>query len=189
MTVAGLLLAAGSGRRFGSPKALVAFEGELLVERGRRLLADGGCDPVLVVIGAQADDVRPHAGDCVVADDWATGMGASLGAGLRALESTAAQAVVVALVDQPRVSAEAVRRLRAAYDAGAEAAVATYDGEQRNPVLLARSTWPEVAMAAVGDVGARPWLRAHPDRVVDVACDDTGSAHDVDTPADLEALQ
>ena len=59
MTVAGLLLAAGAGRRMGGPKALVELDGEPLVRRGIRLLTDGGCDPVTVVVGASADLVRP----------------------------------------------------------------------------------------------------------------------------------
>jgi nicotine blue oxidoreductase len=186
MTVAGLLLAAGAGRRFGGPKALVELGGERLVDRGVRLLREGGCDPVVVVLGAAPDLVVPGA-LTVVAADWAEGMGASLRAGLAALAATPAQACVVALVDQPRVGAEAVRRLTAA--GPVEAAVATYDGAPRNPVLLSRPVWAEVAAAAAGDTGARGWLRAHPDRVTTVPCDGTGSPADVDTPADLTALE
>jgi molybdenum cofactor cytidylyltransferase len=202
--VAGLLLAAGAGRRFGGPKALARLGAETLVERGIRLLADGGCDPVVVVVGARADEVRAAVPGPVVpglavrgsvlvveAADWASGMGASLRCGLAALERLPVDACVVALVDQPLVTADAVRRLLAA---GAElgpargAAVATYAGAPRNPVLLSRAVWAQVAQAAVGDAGARPWLRAHPDRVASVPCDDTGSPLDVDTAADLADL-
>ena len=189
MSVAGLLLAAGSGSRFGGPKALVRFEGELLVERGQRLLREGGCDPVLVVLGARAQEVAGHVRDAVVAPDWQSGMGASLRAGLEALADRDCDAVVVALADQPRVGADSVGLLREAFAAGAQAAVATYGGKQRNPVLLARGTWLQVAALAVGDTGARPWLRAHPDLVVEVPCDGTGSPFDVDTPDDLAALE
>lgn len=189
MTTAGLLLAAGSGSRFGGPKALVPFEGELFVERGQRLLREGGCDPVLVVVGAQADEVSASANWSVVAADWQTGMGASLRAGLAALADRDATAVVVVLADQPRVGPQSVARLIAAHDAGAVAAVATYGGQPRNPVLLARRIWAEVADLAVGDTGARPWLRAHPDLVVAVPCDGTGSPEDIDTPHDLAALE
>lgn len=191
MTVAGLLLAAGAGTRFGGPKALVRFEGELLVERGVRLLADGGCDPVLVVLGARADDVQEVATltDVVVARDWESGMGASLRAGLQVLDGLPVDACVVALADQPGIGAEAVARLLAAHAAGAVAAVATYDGAARNPVLLSRETWPDVAALAVGDAGARVWLRGHPDLVTTVPCDDTGTPFDIDTPADLARLE
>lgn len=189
MKVAGLLLAAGAGRRMGGPKALVELSGEPLVRRGIRLLTDGGCASVLVVVGAAAVQVRPlcAGADVVEAPDWATGMGASLRAGLAALPAQA-DAVVVALVDQPLVTAEAVRRLRAAHEHGAVAAVATYDGRPRNPVLLDRSTWAGVTVTATGDEGARGWLRAHPDLVVDVDCTDAGAPDDLDTPADLHAL-
>lgn len=189
MSVAGLLLAAGSGSRFGGPKALVRFEGELLVERGQRLLREGGCDPVLVVLGARAQEVAGHVRNGVVAPGWETGMGASLRAGLEALTDRDCDAVVVALADQPKVGADSVVRLREAFAAGAQAAVATYDGRQRNPVLLARGTWLQVAALAVGDTGARPWLRAHPDLVMEVPCDGTGSPFDIDTPDDLAALE
>ena len=185
--VAGLLLAAGAGRRMGRPKALVELDGEPLVRRGVRLLRDGGCDPVVVVVGAAADRVRPlcDGAEVVEAVDWGSGMAASLRAGLAALD---ADGCVVALVDQPGVRPAAVERLRAAHADGAVAAVATYDGRPRNPVLLDRSTWPDVAAAAHGDEGARSWLRAHPELVVRVDCTDAGSPDDLDTPQDLAAL-
>lgn len=190
MSVSGVLLAAGAGTRFGGPKALVRLHGELLVHRGVRLLRDGGCERVLVVVGAQAEQVRAELpGDVavVVAADWATGMGASLRAGLAALPVDAS-ACVVALADQPLVAPEAVRRLVAAWTGGAAAAVASYDGRPRNPVLLDRAVWSEVRASAVGDSGARAWLAAHPDRVVPVECGDTGFPYDVDVPADLDVV-
>jgi len=187
-TVAGLLLAAGQGSRMGGPKALLEVAGEPLVRRGIRLLVEGGCAPVVVVVGACADRVRAlcDGAQVVQADDWFTGMGASLRAGLAALD---ADACVVALVDQPLVSPDAVRRLRAAHDDGAVAAIATYGGRPRNPVLLDRSTWPGVIAGAQGDEGARGWLRAHAALVVAVDCTDAGAPDDLDTPQDLAALR
>jgi len=191
MTVAGLLLAAGAGRRMGGPKALVELEGEPLVRRGIRLLAQGGCDPVLVVVGACAGQVRElcDGAEVVEATDWDTGMGASLRAGLTRLgDEPAVTGAVVALVDQPLVTSAVLDRLRAAHAAGAVAAVATYDGRPRNPVLLARSTWQGVSAAATGDEGARGWLRAHPDLVLQVDCTDVGAPDDLDTPLDLTRM-
>ena len=189
MTVAGLLLAAGAGSRMGRPKALLEVEGRTLVERGVTTLRDAGCDPVVVVLGAQADEVRlPDTADVVVAPDWETGMGASLRAGLRALASTPAASCVITLVDQPQISVEAVRRLLAV--AGTvDAAVATYGGETGHPVLLDRAVWESVAEQAVGDVGARGWLRLHQTRVLPVSCDGLGSPSDVDTLDDLQRLR
>jgi CTP:molybdopterin cytidylyltransferase MocA len=183
--VAGVLLAAGAGRRLGRPKALVEVGGTRLVDHGVRVLADGGADPIVVVTGAAPVTVPGVI--TAVNPDWPSGMGSSLAAGLRAVPAGCA-AAVVALVDQPLVGPEAVRRLIAAHAAGAGVAVAAYQGRPRNPVLLARGHWPEVLQLAVGDVGARPFLRAHPDLVTVVECGDTGQPDDVDTPEDLARL-
>jgi nicotine blue oxidoreductase len=189
--VAGIVLAAGAGSRFGGPKALVRFGAELLVERACRLLADGGCDPLLVVLGAAADQVRAEATLpplTVLNPDWPSGIGSSVRAGLAAVPGTL-DAAVVALADEPLVGVASVRRLVAAWRAGlppgVHAAAATYAGRQRNPVLLTRPVFAAVSAAATGDRGARVWLRSHPAQVIGVPCDDTGDALDVDTPDDL----
>lgn len=168
----------------GQPKALLEVDGEPLVVRGVRLLRAAGLDPVVVVLGAAAEQVRPLVAEAqvVVAEDWADGQSASLRAGLRALD--AADAVVVTLVDEPHLSPKSVARVVGAGDA----AQATYDGKPAHPVYLHRSVWDEVVAAAEGDEGARAWMRAHPDRVVQVPCDGLGSGADVDEPADLERL-
>ena len=191
--VAGVLLAAGQGSRFGRPKALVELDGQTLAERGVTLLRAGGTDPVLIVTGAAQVELRPeHQARTVYNGEWRTGMGSSLRAALRALTEPEAApeigAVVVALADQPLVGAEAVGRLIAAYRAGAEVAVAAYDGKPRNPVLLAREHWSEVIATATGDQGARAFLRARPELVTLVECGDTGRPDDIDTPADLEHI-
>jgi CTP:molybdopterin cytidylyltransferase MocA len=191
--VAGVLLAAGEGSRFGRPKALVELDGQTLAERGVALLRAGGTDPVLIVTGAAQVELRPeHQARTVYNGEWRTGMGSSLRAALRALTELEAGpeigAVVVALADQPLVGAEAVGRLIAAYQAGAGVAVAAYGGKPRNPVLLAREHWPEVIATATGDQGARAFLRARPELVTLVECGDTGRPDDIDTPADLEHI-
>jgi nicotine blue oxidoreductase len=199
MRVAGVLLAAGEGSRFGRPKALVELDGQTLAERGVNLLRTGGADPILVVTGAAQVNIEGiHA---VYNEQWRTGMGSSLRAALRALTDAAGAhdrsvasvavdvgAVVVALADQPLIGANAVARLIAAYRGGAGVAVACYDGKPRNPVLLARGHWPEVIAAATGDQGARAFLRARPELVTLVECGDTGRPDDIDTVADLDRV-
>jgi CTP:molybdopterin cytidylyltransferase MocA len=187
-TVAGVLLAAGEGSRFGRPKALVELNGQTLAERGVGLLRAGGADPILVVTGAVA--VKLDRTLVVDNPHWRTGMGSSLRAALQALTETSPDigAVVVALADQPLVGSEAVARLIAAHRDGASVAVAAYDGRPRNPVLLAREHWPEVIATATGDQGARAFLRARPELVTLVECGDTGRPDDVDTPADLARI-
>ncbi|HUK69172.1 MAG TPA: nucleotidyltransferase family protein [Streptosporangiaceae bacterium] len=187
--VAGVLLAAGQGARFGKPKALAEFQGASLADRGARMLRDGGATPVVVVTGAVAVSLAPDVSDAILAYNpgWRGGMGSSLAVGLRAVPA-AAGAAVVALVDQPLVGPQAVRRLIAARRDGAGVAVAAYRGVAGNPVLLAREHWAEVIELAVGDVGARPFLRAHCELVTLVECGDTGDPADADTPADLAAF-
>ncbi|WFE99630.1 nucleotidyltransferase family protein [Micromonospora sp. WMMD964] len=186
--IAGLLLAAGAGRRYGRPKALVEVDGEPLVRRGVRLLSDGGCAPVHVVLGAGADEVPELPGAVPVRHDrWPDGLGSSLLRGLASLPADV-PAVVVVLVDQPLLSPVAVRRVRAAYTVEG-IVVATYGGRPGHPILLGRPTWPLLDRYAVGDRGARELLRDRPDLVVEVPCDDVGGPVDVDTPADLLRLR
>ncbi|KOX21609.1 molybdopterin-guanine dinucleotide biosynthesis protein A [Saccharothrix sp. NRRL B-16348] len=218
MRVAGLLLAAGAGRRFGGPKALVSHDGVLWVDRAAAVLRDAGCAPVVVVLGASAASVRARAAldGCVVVDnpEWATGMGSSLRAGLAALTGAGVGtgvvsgvdadagrvvgpdvgaadgpgvgadigAVVVLPVDTPGVTAAAVERLRALASPTALAR-ASYDGAPGHPVLIGSEHWAGVAASAVGDAGARDYLRTH--SALDVPCGDVADGDDVDHPRDL----
>src|SRR5690242_17610155 len=130
--IAGLVLAAGGGRRYGGPKALVRHaDGRLLVERAVGTLRDGGCASVHVVVGAEADRVRAEAdlGAVSLVDNpgWRTGMGSSLRAGLAALSVTEAEATVVLLVDTPGITAAAVARVAAACTGPASLLAATYN--------------------------------------------------------------
>jgi CTP:molybdopterin cytidylyltransferase MocA len=180
--VAGLLLAAGAGRRYGQPKAL-AHGGEWL-RHAIGALRGGGCAPIRVVIGARAADavnLLPEPDMAVVADDWDTGLAASLRAGLRALallDRPRPVAALVHLVDLPDVGATVVRRLAAlaAVDALARA---TYAGRPGHPVLLGRAHWAAVAQAAAGDRGAGGWLATRADLVL-VECGDIAHGRDVD---------
>jgi len=182
VSICAVLLAAGGGRRMGRPKAFLPYEGELLVERAIRVLDEGGCSPVVVVLGAGADQAPPLRQALVVVNpDWASGMASSLRAGLA---HATGEAAVIGLVDQPYLTAAAVRRLIAAPRPGG-AAVATYAGQPRNPVVLDAPVWDEVSATVSGDAGARDWLRENPDRVTRVPCDDVADPTDLDTPADL----
>jgi molybdenum cofactor cytidylyltransferase/nicotine blue oxidoreductase len=149
-----------------------------------------GLRPALLVVGHQGsrvDRFAPQGTTVVRARGWRHGIARSLHAALDALEPWAqVGAVCIGLADQPRVGAEAYRRLAAAFDEGASLAVATYGGVRANPVLVGRSLWPE-ARALDGDEGARALMRTHP--VVEVGCDGTGDPTDVDTIDDLRAME
>ena len=183
--VGGLLLAAGGGTRYGMPKALVRDADGLWINRALRTLRDGGCAPLVVVIGAAAAQVRAAAdlGGVIIVENtgWAEGMGSSLRAGLAALGPTAVVAAVVMLVDTPGVTAAAVRTV-ATHAAPGALALATYRDEDGHPVLLGRDHWPGVVELATGDTGARAYLRNNPDTVVRVPCDRISDGTDVDSP-------
>jgi nicotine blue oxidoreductase len=185
--VAGLVLAAGAGTRFGGPKQLAQFRGAPLIEWPLRALAAATLDDVVVVLGAHADAVIAGAdltGATVVrCAAWEQGQAASLRAGLEAAGS--ADAVVVVLGDQPLLHAEAVRRVVAAGRAGG-AVRASYANVPGHPTLIPRSLWPELGRLE-GDTGAAALLRASGYR--SVICDDLGDPVDVDTPEALARLE
>ncbi len=188
--VAGLLLAAGGGRRLGGrPKALLEHRGRPLVEYAAGVLRDAGCTRVHVVLGAAADAVRERADlpGCVLVDnpEWEEGMGSSLRAGLESLRGTGAGAALVSLVDQPGIGPEATARLLAAHRSPATLAAASYEGKRGHPVLLGADHWAGIATTATGDQGARAYLKAHADAITLVECADVAQAYDIDTAADL----
>lgn len=186
--LAGVLLAAGAGRRFGGPKALAATpDAGGWLERGVRLLLDAACDPVVVVLGAEAERARsllPASEPRVVpviADDWAEGIGASLRAALAALEGTRLPvAALVTLVDLPRLAPEALERVAGGDVVPSSLRRAVYEGIPGHPVLIGRDHWHDLRQGLKGDVGAGPYLRAH--RAEPIECSGLGGDDDVDAP-------
>ncbi|MFC9912838.1 NTP transferase domain-containing protein [Streptomyces sp. NPDC127197] len=192
--VAGLLLAAGGGRRLGGrPKALLEHRGRPLVEHAVAVLRAAGCTRVHVVLGAGADAVRERAElpGCVLVDNphWEQGMGTSLRAGLDSLAGTTARAALVSLVDQPGIGPEAVARVLAAHQGESSLVSAAYDGVRGHPVLLGAAHWAGIAATATGDRGARAYLKAHEQEITLVECGDVARAFDIDTEADLVHLE
>lgn len=156
----------------GTPKALV----EDWLARSVEVLLAGGCSSVTVVLGAAAEQARtlvPAEVTVVVASDWASGMGASLRAGLASLSGP--DAALVHLVDLPDVSAAVVDRVLAN---GSGLARASYFGVPGHPVLIGREHWAGVVATASGDQGARAYLAAHEVELVE--CGDLASGADMD---------
>ena len=175
--VGGVVLAAGAGTRYGMPKVLAA-DG-LWLHHAVRALADGGCDDVVVVLGAAIVDV-PAPARSVVASDWADGMGASVQAGIAALETGPAGYVVLLTVDTPDVGADTVHRvLDAARTSRSGIARARYGGRPGHPVVIGRRHWVALVGSLGGDEGARSFLASRAD-VVDVDCADLATGADID---------
>jgi CTP:molybdopterin cytidylyltransferase MocA len=184
--IGGLVLAAGGGQRFGSPKQLALLDGRPLLEHA--LLAMAGAKRVrhaAVVLGFHADEilarVELHGAEPVICQDWEQGQAASLRAGLGALEGTS-DAIVVTLGDQPGIDARAIDRVVDARDGRSAAVRAAYGGRPGHPVLIEHQLFAHVA-GLRGDEGARQLLSAVAVALVD--CDGLGYDADVDTVEQL----
>ena len=181
VTIGGLILAAGEGRRFGGTKQLAELRGRPLLEYA--LEAMTGVSPRVVVLGHAADKIRRgvnmHGASVVECEDWDEGQSASLRAGLAAL--AAVDAVVVVLGDQPGITAEAIAAVVAA--AGDEDAVrATYDGTPGHPVLLRRPLLDRAGELR-GDTGFRDLLESATVREVEIG--GLADPADIDTREEL----
>jgi len=147
MTTAGLILAAGEGKRFGGPKAPYVHNGERLVDRAVTVLTEAGCDPIFVVLGAWIGDVP---GATVLENaQWATGMGSSLQVGLSHLNAEPGiDEVVVSLVDLPGITSAAVSRI---VDTPGEIVVAAYEAAFESTVISAVCATVDAAVITTFD--------------------------------------
>jgi molybdenum cofactor cytidylyltransferase len=192
--IAALVLAAGQSRRMGKTNKLLAeVEGAPMVTRAVDAALASKAKPVVVVTGheREAVEVALKGRDVRFAHnpDYAQGLSASLKAGLAALPAEA-DGVVVMLGDMPRVTAEHVNRLIAAYNPveNRSIVIPTHRGKRGNPALFARRFLAEMTRIA-GDVGAKGVIGQHADEVAEVPFDDDGVLLDIDTPQALKNLQ
>jgi len=194
--IAVLVLAAGGSRRMGRPKMLLPLSGgTVLATVVSRFLATPA-DRIVVVLGHEAAEVRARAGlpddaRLMILDnpDWNEGLSSSLKRGLLACPE--ADALVVALGDQPAVDADVVRRLVEAWRGGARLAVPVRGepgdpaaSRAGHPVLFDRSLRDEL-LALTGDVGAREVLRRHWEEAAQI---EAPSPTDLDTEEDYRAF-
>lgn len=184
-----VVLAAGASTRMGRPKQLLELDGEPLIVRAVRAALASPAWPVVVVLGAHAEQIRPRLArlPVIVAENpaWAEGMASSLRTGIATLRqfSRALDAAVVALCDQPAFSAATIAQLVATHHAtGRSIVAARYGGRQGAPALFAKNHFPALA-ALTGEEGARALLNGDARDVAAVDLPDL--AIDLDTPADV----
>ena len=171
----GVLLAAGAGRRYGKPKVLV--EGWLTT--AVNALRDGGCDDVILVLGAAV--VPPPVGvTAVTASDWHTGLSASVRTGLAHVDH--ADYALLHVIDTPDIGPAVVSRvIKRALASRSGLARAYYGNRPGHPVVIARRHWPGVIDRLSGDHGAASYLRTVFD-VENVECGDLATGRDYDAP-------
>jgi len=179
--IAGLVLAAGESRRFGSPKQLALHRGRPLLEHALAAMAAATTvSDRIVVLGANAGAILAavdlHGAEPVIAPDWAEGQSASLRAAVAAL-APRADAILITLGDQADISSGAIDLIARSRTPGTDAVRATYGGRPGHPVLLERSLFGATE-ALHGDHGARDLLRDAAVRLI--ACDAYGSDRDID---------
>lgn len=186
-----VVLAAGASVRLGSPKQLLEIDGKPLLARTVESILQSPAWPVVVVLGAHAERIRPALArfPIIVIDNpaWPEGMAASLRAGITGLQqfSRRLDAGLIAVCDQPAFSAETVSRLITAYStAGRSIAAAVYGGHRGVPALFGRAHFSQL-MALTGEQGARTLLEGKEVTTVDMP----ELAIDIDTTADLNAYQ
>ena len=187
--IAGLVLAAGGARRFGSPKQLADLGGVPLLQHAiDAMLAVPALDRVVVVLGSYAEEiaaaVKFASAEPVVCPEWAEGMAASRRCG--AADVAGADWAVVTLGDMPGVTPEAIEAVIGACGPDVDAVRAEYAGRPGHPVALSRSLLSRVGDLR-GDVGARELLRDA--RVRRVEALHLARPDDVDTPEELEAIR
>ena len=178
-----LVLAAGSGRRMGGPKALLVLDGETLLQRAIRVAKAAGCDPVLAVVGDW--DPGPLAGRvCAIPNlEAAEGMASSIRAGIAALPPDLEGALILT-VDQPAVDAGLLRKLLAlAAEDPTRPAACAYGDSLGIPAILPRRLFPDL-LALRGDRGAKAILLRENAATLPFP---EGEA-DLDTPGDLARL-
>jgi molybdenum cofactor cytidylyltransferase len=188
---AAIVLAAGGSSRMGRPKQLLPVGGRPMVRCVTEAVCASGLAQVVVVVGAQAREVRDVlAGlpvDMVVNPDWAEGMSTSLQAGLGAVRP-GMEALLVVLADQPALTPALIRALVARHrETKAPIVAPFYQGRRGNPVLFDRALFAELDTVA-GDRGGRSVIARHQADLERLEVDDPDVVSDIDTPEDYEVL-
>jgi molybdenum cofactor cytidylyltransferase len=185
--VAAVVLAAGGSKRFGRPKQLLSWEGGTLLGHVVDVALASGAEPVVVVLGHQADACRAALGgrpvQVVFNPDWAQGQSTSVRAGLAALPANVSGALFP-LVDQPGITPDLTNALIERHQATLAPVVwPEYQGRRGNPVLFDRDIFPHLVRLK-GDTGGRPVLQAYAQHAERVPAPDLGVLFDIDTPDD-----
>jgi molybdenum cofactor cytidylyltransferase len=188
MGIGAVVLAAGGSSRLGTPKQLLTFRGETLVRRAAKAALESVCDRVVLVVGNHAQQMRREIGDLPVSvvenESWRSGISSSIRAGLEQISSP--DGVVIALCDQPFITAAVLNELISTHRKTGRTIVASSYGTTRGvPAFFAAELFTELA-SLTKDEGARRIIASHPEKLATV--DFPQGAIDIDTPEDHARL-
>lgn len=191
--IAGLILAAGESSRMGTDKALLTYRGRTFLETIVGALREAGVERVVVVLGHHAEDIRRATSlvdaEVVVNQDYRRGQTSSLQTGLRALEGTAVEGVLLCLVDHPLISADTVRALIANFrHSGAPVVIPAFQDRHGHPVLIGQTLFAELNSLSPEE-GANTVIRKYRDATQFVEVNDPGILLDVDDPETYRRLE
>ncbi|MBD2337513.1 nucleotidyltransferase family protein [Calothrix sp. FACHB-156] len=192
-SIAIMILAAGASTRMGTPKQLLLYQGRSLVQYITEIAIASVCEPVVVVLGAYAEQIRPQINELPVTIvenlDWALGMGSSIQAGMDLLNSLNQKitAVVIVLCDQPFLSPEIINQLVDAYHTTQKPIIACeYANTLGVPALFSHQFFAELANLP-GNSGAKKVIQNNLNQVFSIPFN-LGNI-DIDTPSDYEKLR
>ncbi len=182
-----LLLAAGESKRMGKLKQLMPLGKSTIIEQAIDNLLSSAVNEVIVVVGHKAEEITKTIATkpikIIVNPNYQEGMSTSIIAGL-ILVDPQAQAVMLALGDQPLVDSQTIKRLIAEfYNHDKGIAVPTYKGKRGHPVIFAIKYKAEL-LELKGDIGGREIIEHHPEDILEVAVDSESIISDIDTEED-----
>ena len=188
--VAGIVLAAGKATRYGDIKQMLPWGDSTMVAQSARAALDAGLDPVVVVLGYQAEKVKKSLAGLPVQlvhnPDFEAGQSTSLRKGLEALPANSGAAVFL-LADQPLVTAEVITKIVSVHrQSFASACVPVFEGTRGNPVLFDKTLFGELAELR-GDTGGRELLAKY-QNTVELVPSGRAVLLDIDTPEDYRLL-
>ena len=188
--IALVLLAAGGSTRMGSPKQLLSSQGRPLVRHAAETAIASGCDPVFVVVGSHAEEIRAalEGLDIVIVEntDWEQGVGTSIRAGISGAEIMGSEGAILALADQPLVTAEILQRLVAEHEETGRPIIASeYADTVGVPAFFTREFFPKLK-ALLPTEGCKAVILANLEQSIRISCPEAET--DLDTPGDYQAV-
>lgn len=189
--VALMLLAAGAATRMGQPKQLLDFAGRPLIRHCTEIALASVCRPIVVVLGANADRVRPALADLpvrvVLNERWEAGVGTSIQAGLAALAGETSSGVLLTLADLPFIPARAFNDLVECHlSRGVSLVASSYSDTLGVPALFGRALFPEL-LNLEASAGCKGILLRHASNLASLPCPE--AAADLDTPEDYARMK